>query len=293
MSIIHPRMSPASIKKPSFSIITPVKDDEKIFDLVRTFQTMKSRKKIEFLIIFNGSNKDFILRVKEASKILSNMRFFNLKSGNIAKAINYGLKKINSSKIVIVDSDCLMDDNFIEPMIKAVNKHLVVRGDISFSGFNFFSKMSAKLRSHIYKKGHNLFFAPNLALDKIVFQKVGYFNETIHIWDSEFGYRVKQVGIGLTHEPGAKLTHVCGDKVLGEFRIWVKYGEGDAFCYQHGLMGNKTFFTFIKAILDPWVLSKQESLVYNFFAAVYACIENFGFLKTMVIPKQYLTGEKL
>lgn len=286
-------MNSAAKFKPIFSIITPVKDDEKIFGLIKTYLAMKSRKKVEFLIIFNGSNRDFILRVKKASRFLKNLRFFILKPGNIAMANNYGIKRIRSSTAVIIDSDCLVDKNFIAPMANSIKNHLAVRGDVGFSGISQFSCLSARLRSHIYKKEHNLFFAPNLALNKKIFQKIGYFNESVHIWDSEFGYRAGQAGIGLSHEPGAKLTHICGDKILSEFKIWVKYGEGDAFCYQKGLMGKKNLTTFIKAIFDPWVFCKEESFVYNVFAAVYAVVENFGFLKTIILPKYYPAGEKL
>ncbi|MDO8657187.1 MAG: glycosyltransferase [Candidatus Levybacteria bacterium] len=277
----------------NFSIITPVKDDIKIFDQIQTFKKMRFKEKIEYLIICNGSTKNFIAKIIESIKDLKYVHVFVLNRSNISAAINYGIKKMNSSKMIIVDSDCLIDKDFVIPMSKSLNNNLIVRGRVIFQGLNPFSCLSARLRNHIYQTEHNLFFAPNLAFNKSVFLRIGYFNETLHSWDSEFGYRANKVGFSLVHAPKARVIHVCGDSILNEIKVSIKYGEGRAYCYQRCLLGSKSFRTLIKTMRIPCVFCKKESFVYNLLVFFYVLIWNFGFLKTILFKRQLWRRDKI
>jgi len=265
-----------------FSIITPVKNDEHMLKLIESYRQAKTNNTVEHLIVCNGSCKKFTKKIERSIQALKTTKILVLQDSNIAASINYAIKKANASTVVIVDSDCFMDGNFVASMTRAIKNNLAVRGKVVFKGHNPLSRLNSKLRSHIYETESNLFFAPNLALNKSLFKQIGYFNENLHSWDSEFGYRANKHGINITHENSAIVTHNCGDDLFNEAIVSIKYGEGRAYCYQRGLLGNKSLSLLVKTMSIPCVFSVKESPVYNLYVLFYSIIWNYGFLKLLI-----------
>lgn len=271
------------------SLITPVKDDVRVFRLIESFQNIINNKNLEFIIVCNGSKKDFIKNISKFTNKIKNLRVFSLKKANIASAINFGVKKSNTERVVIVDSDCVVDTNFYKPMAKALNNNLVVRGLVSFKGTNYFSCLSAKLRTHVYQKENELFFTPNLGFHKKILSLVGNFNElphnSSHCMDAEFGHRANKSGIKLAHEHAAIITHYCYLNPINEIIVSIRYGQGDAYCYRQGYLGKKSFNNYLKMLALPFVFDKQESVAYNIFVFFYVVLFDFGFLRETFLKR--------
>lgn len=272
--------------KSKICIVTPVKNDVRIFGLIDSFRKIKFNNRFEFLIVCNGSKKTFIKRILKCTKDFNNLKLYSLKKANLTNAINFGVKKSSVSKIVVIDSDCLVDKEFFKPMHKALTNNPVVRGKVRFKGVNPFSKLSAKLRTYVYKKEDALFFMPNLGFRKEVFKRVGYFkkmsNNDGRTADSEWGYRANKLDIKLVREEGAIITHYCYTNPLTEIWVSVGYGRGRAYCCRQELLGKKSFKNLINAMSIPFVFNKEESVIYNLFAAFYAIVWNYGFIKETI-----------
>jgi GT2 family glycosyltransferase len=224
-------------KRISLSVISPVKDDLKILNLIDSLKKPEFIDDVEFIVVFNGSLKNFISKVKKQLLVLPNSRTYILKAASIPKALNHGVKKSVADKIVIIDSDCLIDNKYFIHIKKALKTKPIVKGKVIFKGNDFFSKRCATLRKYVYMVNSKSFFAPNIAFDKNVYKKVGKFNELLHCWDYEFGLRAKRLGYFVAYEPKAVMSHLCRDNVKREIKVWFKYGRDDGYCYLNKLLG--------------------------------------------------------
>lgn len=271
------------------SVITPVKDDVRIHKLIENFRKINFSTRLEFLIICNGSEKLFVNQILKNAKNINNLKVYSLEKANMAIAINFGVEKAKYPNVVMIDSDCTVNKDTFKLMAKALNSHPVVRGVVVFKGSTFFSKLSAKLRTHIYEKESELFFTPNTGFQRNVFNKVGNFkefpNNRGHTYDSEWGYRASKAGIKLMREQKAKILHYCHTNPTNEIKVTFNYGQGRAYCYREGLLGKKTFKNFLKAAVIPTVFDKNETFVYNIFVVFYVITWNLGFLREIVFQK--------
>lgn len=267
----------------SLSVITPVKDDDRIYNLISDIKMLDFGTDLEFLIICNGSQKSFVENIKKQTQSVDNLRVFALKEARMASAVNFGLKQAKSPNVVVIDSDCLINKNTFESMVEALQNNPIARGVVVFKGTNFISKLSANLRTHVYEKEDSLSFCPNTGFQKKVFGEVGYFNDFPHndghTYDSEWSYRAKQHGLKLVRVMDSQIIHFCHTSAASEIKISFHYGQGRAYCYHRGLLGNKSPKNFLKAITIPVVFDRQEPLAFNLFVAFYVIIWNLGFLK--------------
>ena len=269
-----------------FTVIIPVKDDQRIKNLIFALKSQPNFIFIQVLIIFNGAKPDFIHEIKNQLRNIPNAKTILLKMPSIPHAINVGIISSVSEKVVILDSDCLPSKNYLASMNLALNKNLIVNGQICFVGNNWFAKLTAKLRNHIFNVTPKLFYAPNVGFQKKIFNDCGYFNETLKYgFDSEFGTRldIKKYHIRYNYE--AMAFHECHTKIIEELRIWQHYGKGRAYRYFSGSFGNKSISTFIKALTTPQVFYLQEGIIYNLFAFSYLVIRNLSFIKALISKK--------
>jgi GT2 family glycosyltransferase len=222
-------------------------------------------------------------------KNVNNLKVYSLEKANIAAAINAGVNKAKYPNVVIMDSDCTVNKDTFRPMAKALDSYSVVRGAVIFKGTTSFSKLSAKLRTHVYEKENNLFFAPNIGFQRNVFNKVGNFNEFPnnrgHTFDSEWGYRASKLGIKLKHERKSIISHYCHTNPTSEIKVALNYGKGRAYCYRKGLLRKKTTNNFFRTMAIPAAFDKNETLFYNIFVALYVMFWNLGFLIEIVLNK--------
>lgn len=267
----------------SLTVISAVKDDLKILDLISSFEKSESTDDIEFIVVFNGSSRNFFSKVKRQLLVLPNSKTYRLKKASIPNALNYGLKKSTADKIVIIDSDCLVNKKYFTHIKKALETKLIVKGKTIFKGNDFFSRQCATLRKYVYAVNCKSFFAPNIAFDKCVYKKVGKFNNLLHCWDYEFGLRANKLGFFVSGEPKAVLSHICRDNIKREIKVWFKYGRDDGYCYLNKLLGSYCLENILKISFSPFVFRKTESIKYNLIVFFYGLIYNLGLLKKLAL----------
>lgn len=172
------------------------------------------------IIIVNDGSKDNTLRIlREYPKKLNNnlrKKFRNVKGYKIidqknkgpAGASNAAIEAAKGEIIISVDSDAILDKEFIEKAVDVLKKHNtvgVVGGYIRTANpENFWAKMMGYDLEYRYdhiggrgvEKAIVEHVSPNnTAYRKEIFKKVGYFNQEYHYCqDVEFSYRVLEAG---------------------------------------------------------------------------------------------------
>ena len=172
-------------------------------------------------------------------------------------------------------------------MHKALQERNVVNGKILFTGKSWFSRLTAKLRTHIYGQQSSHFYAPNLGIDKKVFEDCGYFNTKLRYgFDSEFSCRALRRGYSSFFANKAIVSHSCHTNIKREIVIWYHYGRARALRFLSGCFGKQDIKNLLKCLLTPRVFYLREGLVYNLFALFYLTTRNIG-LVTSLVSKRY------
>lgn len=164
-------------KKPFFSIITVVKDDEK--NILKTLNSIKNQvfKNYEYIII-DGNSRDKTLKILKKNKIFNIL--VSEKDYGIWDAMNKGLKISKGQVIVFVNSGDVITKN----ALKIVYKKFLDNKDISFL---FGTVLRHYLTGSILKYGfnfnrmiYNFDFATSHStgffLKKKIYKQIGYYN---------------------------------------------------------------------------------------------------------------------
>ncbi len=115
------------------SIIIPVYNTEKyIGKCIESIKTSKSNK-FEVLIIDDGSTDHSSLIIK--NEISNDVRFnyFYKKNTGVSDTRNFGIQKANGKYLWFVDSDDYIEENFVDDIIKYIQKN---ENDIYIIGYN-------------------------------------------------------------------------------------------------------------------------------------------------------------
>ena len=164
-------------KKPFFSIITVVKNDEK--NILKTLNSVKRQtsKNFEYIII-DGDSNDKTLGILKRNKIFNIL--ISEKDNGIYDAMNKGLKVSNGQVILFVNSGDIITKN----ALKIVHKIFVNNEDISFL---FGTVLRHYKTSSIIKYGYNFnrmiynfdfatSHSTGFFLKKKIYKKIGLYN---------------------------------------------------------------------------------------------------------------------
>ena len=166
------------------SIIIPAYNEEKnISKVIKSISKQKS-KSVEIIVVDNNStDSTYLLAKKLADKV------YRCKEQGISPARNYGAKKAIGEILVFIDADCLaypkwvtaITEGFKDKNISVMsgialynNKNILKRSIINFASYIFY--ICLKLTSIL---GMPYVMAPNIAIRKDIFNKVGGFDKVI------------------------------------------------------------------------------------------------------------------
>jgi len=267
---------------PKLSIIIPVRDDERLFRLLASLLESPELKSCELIVACNGSRKQFIDRVSSVVASAPCARVLTDDVANPARAINNAAEIAIAAKLLILDSDCIPCERYLQLFLAELSSHRVLRGPINYTGTNTFSKATAAWRQSFYDKvaSEGRLYAPNLTIDRSLFLSLGGFVESLrHAYDSEFSDRAMREGETAVLLPSAIVTHECHTRVSTEMKIWFDYGCGR--CYR--MNGTRTTQALVHALFGdlPWkaILNHPLQLTY---ALAYVPIRAAGFLYSAV-----------
>ncbi len=275
-----------------FSIIIPVKDDPRVFSLLAQLAQSQAAEEIEVVVSCNGSNEQFVEQVRGALASLPYSQALSSPIPGPSRAINFASKQINSEKFLILDSDCILADGFLEAFRLELDSAPILRGHIVYRGSSVFSCLTADWRQafNVVIENEGRIYTPNLMIEKNLFWSLGGFSEVMRFsYDSNFS------DLAMKQEHRAKIVHSailyhdCHENIKTELKIWQSYGRG-----RHNRMSTHWQDTGIaprlcKAVLGDVPFAEfMKSWRHFIYGLSYICVRFSGFINGMLIPKSKL-----
>ncbi|ALJ06620.1 glycosyl transferase family 2 [Pseudalgibacter alginicilyticus] len=108
-----------------FSFIIPVfnRPDE-VHELLQSFEALKTNVEYEIVIVEDGSSIPSKSIVEQFNSQLNISYYFKPNSGP-GDSRNFGMQKARSNYFIILDSDCILPDNYLTEVVKSLNVEYV------------------------------------------------------------------------------------------------------------------------------------------------------------------------
>lgn len=179
------------MKKLELSLIICVADDIRIKDVLQSIDVF-----CEVVIVLNGATEE-VKKIVYDHKKNTNFKLvvIEIPERNLSKSRNIGIEKATYDKVVFYDSDCIITEGSLEKFNTALNKYLLVDGNVYFKKDTFQSKIIAPTRE-MGIPGYAL--CPAMGINKKIKSQIGnYFFDTDIKWieDSEMNIRAKKANI--------------------------------------------------------------------------------------------------
>jgi GT2 family glycosyltransferase len=271
-----------------FSVIIPVKDDPRLFDLLNQLVQDNDSDKFEVAVSCNGSSQDFVSRVEQAVAPLPHSQVLFSDIPGPSRALNFASSKISTDKFLILDSDCILEDHFIANLLAGMKDHKIVRGHVVYRGSNWFSRLTSDWRQSINNliEQEGRIYTPNLMVDKSLFEQLGKFSDTMRFsYDSNFSDHAMNLGYSAHIIPDAIIYHDCHDKIKTEIKIWKSYGRGRYNRMTTHWNNMSCFGRIKKAIFGDlaWDVMRRDA-AHFLYGLCYFFIRLVGFLQGPFIP---------
>ncbi|MDH3322555.1 MAG: glycosyltransferase [Flavobacteriaceae bacterium] len=191
-----------------FSIIIPVYNrPQEIDELLQSISNQQFKQGVEVLVIEDGSE---VLsdRIAEKYKDSLDIKYFYKENSGPGDSRNYGMRKAGGNYFIILDSDCILPENYIDEITSALAHHYTDAyggADAAHAGFSVMQKAinysmtsfltTGGLRGH--EKARNKFQLRsfNMGISKKAFLKTGGFSQqhygedidlTFRLWSNDF-----------------------------------------------------------------------------------------------------------
>lgn len=245
--------------------------------------------------IFKNLRNDYEVIVVDQSKISikpltdSRLCYYHLPGRGKSRALNFALKKAKGQIIAFTDDDCIVSGDWLEKIAKSFKKNEDIVGAFGnvypylprqkkelFCPSLFLSK-SKKLITKPGKHWELIGFGNNMAFQRKIFEKIGYFKEWLGpgsigraAEDAEFSLRVLLNGEKILHDPLIVVYHNrwLTKKENGELEL--DYLRGESTCYSYLMM--KGLFVGRQVIKDDFknnMIRIKQSVKDKNFGAFY------------------------
>ena len=218
------------------SFIIPVYNrPDEINDLLSSFVNLKGNKDFEILIIEDGSdiNCSHIINVF-LGKL--NISYFHKENSGPGDSRNYGMKTAKGKYFIILDSDCILPENYLNRLINNLNDNFseCFGGvDDSHKTFNSFQKAVSFSMTSLITTGHirggkySKKFQPrsfNMGISKKAFEMSNGFGKIHPGEDPDLSIRLNKLGIKTHLYSDVKVFHKRRISVLSFFNQVYKFG---------------------------------------------------------------------
>ena len=165
----------------------------------------------EVVIVDDGSTDGTIKWLEENIQTFPHLRFFEQSHGGPALGRNLGVEKSNGDLIIFIDSDLVVDKNFLMNHVNSLtqawkkqrNRKCFTYGSV-INTSNFKNPKSEPFKLQDLSWAY--FATGNVAIDKKVLEKSGLFDISFHLYgweDLELGERLRNMGVKLVKCPKA------------------------------------------------------------------------------------------
>ena len=264
-----------------FSFIIPVYNrPEEIRELLESFCDLDSPKTFEIVIIEDGSSLDSRLIVENFQSQLNISYYFKENTGP-GDSRNYGMKRANGHYFIILDSDCILPNQYLSEVISFLNQYYVdCFGGPDTARYNFSElqkainfSMTSKITTGGVRGGDKEIegYEPrsfNMGISKEAFNASGGFGNIHPGEDPDLSIRLKAIGYKLSLIPQAFVYHKRRLS-LDRFFIQVyKFGQVRPILNKWHPQSKKIAYWFPLVFVSGLVLS-LFLLIFNFKLGLY------------------------
>lgn len=210
-------------------------------------QTIKPN---EIVIIDNNSTDNTKQTILAFSNNLPIKHFFEKRVG-YSHAKNTGIKKSTGDLLLFTDDDCVAEKNWLKELTNCFEDKNVflAAGEVESletsqqtqtqKFLNKKNNCSIKKQFSFLKKGASA----NLAARKQLFQKIGYFDESMPSQeDTDLFWRAQEAGFQVRLNDKAIVFHQNEKTILGFAKQIFRYGKGSAFLAKKHRMLEPNYF---------------------------------------------------
>lgn len=251
------------------TVLNEQENIEKLIDSVASQSMLPD----EFIIV-DGESKDSTQKlIKEKIRQYSKKLNIKLivKKGNRSVGRNEGIKKASNNIILLTDSGCLLEKNWVKNIGKPFeNKSVdVVAGFYKGKYKNIFQKSLIPYVLVMRNKVNTDTFLPatrSMALKKYVWKKLKGFDEELsHNEDFAFANKIKNAGFNIKFEENAVVYWLPRKNIIQAFKMFFRFSYGDI---ESGILRTNVFFLFLRCILGTYLILLipiMKSVVLNVF----------------------------
>jgi len=188
-------------KKPFFSVVIPLYNKEDFIEDSIKSVLNQTYNDFEIIIINDGSTDNSLSLVNSIKD--DRIQVINKENTGLSATRNTGIKLAHANYIAFLDADDLWMDDFLQTIFNLIKintsikifatkaKILTQKKGIVFDA-KIFNKRNQKILTRFFELTKFHVNASSLVIDKNVFNKVGYFNESVnYAEDEEFLIRCK------------------------------------------------------------------------------------------------------
>jgi len=257
------------------SLVITVYNEEKTIIPFLDSITSQSKKPYEVIIVDGGSKDKTVEIIKDYKKI--KVVVFE-KKGNRSVGRNEGISKASGDIIVISDSGCILDKNWISEITKPFTdkKTEVVAGYYEGKANTLFQKCLVPYVLVMPDKLDNEYFLPasrSMALRKKVWKKLGGFpQEYSHNEDYVFAKTLEKHKIKISFAKGAIVYWIPRTTFWRTFVMFARFAFGDG---EAGIFRQNVFYIYYRYSIVFYLsvlLFITKSLSLAFFLSLSVCL---------------------
>ncbi len=204
----------------NFSFIIPVYNrPQEIKELLSSFLALKGNNSFEIVIVEDGSTETSKTLIEEFSNTL-NISYYYKKNSGPGASRNYGMKRATGNYFIILDSDCILPQNYLTEVITALNEDYVdyyggpdaahesfsnLQKAINFAMTSFLTTGGIRGNKKSTTKFQPRSF--NMGISKAAFLQSGGFGNIHPGEDPDLSIRLEQLGFQSKLIPNAFVFH--------------------------------------------------------------------------------------
>lgn len=203
-----------------------------------------------------------------------------IKKGNRSVGRNEGIKRASSETILITDSGCILDKDWIKNITKPFNDKNtdVVAGYYKGESKNIFQKSLIPYVLVMPDKINEKEFLPatrSMAFKKSIWKKAGGFDEKLsHNEDYAFANKLKEINAKIVFAKDAIVNWIPRKNLKQAFVMFFRFAFGDI---QANLVRDKVVYLFLRYIFAAYLLALAV-VMKSVFLNLFIILALFGYI---------------